>query len=215
MRWWDAAVQMFRTVRMTPEELLKFQERDRQREEQRRLEAPTMFVQVTQPSEETPESTKYYSSVSSRAANPDPGNRDQVKVEGSQSQTLRTEDAPRVPSGRPTPPPKPEPPGPADASPVTPSPPVPQPESVVEPTAVPRLVEKTPEPAKPPGIGELALAKPEIKLPEPQPIVEKPAETQNPDTPVTPDPVPTPAPGRDREPSRRRKVRQPCSRGRK
>lgn len=190
LRWWDARpFSMFRKVRITPEEIVKIQEQQRRLEEQRQAEQPQLFVQVTQPSEETPPASKFYSSQSSRAANPDPGNRTEARIDGRQSRSIRTEDAPQIPTGRPTPPPQPEAPGPADASPPTPRtavvPPV---EAVARPSAPPRLVEKAPEPARPRGLGDLALVQPEVR-PRPEPEPER-----RPETPVRPDPAPRPEP---------------------
>ena len=166
LNWWDAKpFAMFRKVRFTPEELAELQERQRRNQEQ----VPTIFVQVSQPSEDKPTETALYSSVSSRAANPDPTPGDQPKIDGRQTQTLRTEDAPRVPTGRPTPPAEREAPGTADASPQTAaSRATPNPEQVAK-LEVPKLLERPPEPARSPGLGELALPTP---LPLPAPVVE-------------------------------------------
>ena len=188
LHWWDAKpFSMFRKVRLTPEDVAKIQEEQRRQQEQRRENEPTLFVQVTQPSESAPTETAFYSSVSSRAANPVPGQSDQVKIEGRQTQTMRTEDAPRVETGRPTPPAKPELPGTADASPESES----QTEVKAEQIStmeVPRLANRVPEPSRQPGLGELALPTPEAPRILDPPKEPKPVEP----APVEPTPVPTP-----------------------
>lgn len=178
LNWWDARpFSMFRKVRFTPEEIARIQEEQRRNQE----ETPTIFVQVTQPSETPPPETAFYSSVSSRAANPDPAPGTQPKIDGRQTQTLRTEDAPRIQSGRPTPPPEREAPGTADASPQSAaSRATPKPEQVAK-AEIPKLLEKPPEPAKPPGLGELAL-------PSPAPVPAPPIEPPPPEVPKPPDP---------------------------
>jgi outer membrane biosynthesis protein TonB len=188
LKWWDSQpFSMFRKVRFTPEEIAKLQEEQRRRQE----EQPTIFVQVTQPSEDTPTQTALYSSLSSRAANPEPAPGDQPKIDGRQTQTLRTEDAPRIASGRPTPPPQKELPGTADASPETPSRASPQPEQVAA-FEMPKLVEKIPEPARQKGLGEMALPS-VIPIPQvtPEPPVERPPERT---AEITPPPKPQPTP---------------------
>ncbi len=195
LNWWESRpFQMFRTVRFTTEELAKLEQQQRQLEEQRRQEQPVLFVQVTEPSEEPPPETRYYSSVNSRAANPEPGSQDQVKMDGTQDRSLRLANAPRVATGRPTPPPQPEAPGTADASPETSTATVraPEPEPVRPPAEVPRLVETKPEPPKLPGIGDLALARPEVLRPPPP--LTPPVTPVTPVTPPTRDPAPAPTP---------------------
>jgi hypothetical protein len=212
LHWWDARpFSIFRKVRITPEELARMREQQRRLEEQRQAEQPLLFVQVTQPSEEPPPAPKHYSSLSSRAANPETGQENQARIDGTQTRSIRTESAPQVATGRPTPPPQPEEPGPADASPPIPPAPTPPPpvETVARPVA-PRLIEKAAEPARPAGLGELALARPEVRMPEepkpspppeakPEPEPEPPVETavvSAPTPPVAPvtAPPPTPAP---------------------
>jgi len=188
LKWWDSQpFSMFRKVRFTPEELAKIQEEQRRQQEQQ----PTLFVQVTQPSEDTPTQTALYSSLSSRAANPEPAPGDQPKVDGRQTQTLRTEDAPRVATGRPTPPAQKELPGTADASPETPSRATPQPEQVAKPE-IPKLVEKAPEPSRQQGLGEMAIPS-VIPIPQvtPEPPVERPLE-RTAEVTKPPEPQPTP-----------------------
>lgn len=188
LHWWDAKpFAMFRKVRLTPEDIAKIQEEQRREQEKRRENEPTLFVQVTQPSETPPTETAFYSSVSSRAANPDPGQSDQVKIDGQQTRTFRTEDAPRVETGRPTPPAKPEPPGIADASPESAA----QTEVKTEQVStmeVPRLANRVPEPSRQPGLGELALPTPDAPRILDPPKEEKPVEP----TPAEPTPVPSP-----------------------
>lgn len=107
---------------------------------------PLMFVEVspTAPVTEPPKKSKYYSSRSSKAANPDAdAETDTPKISGSQSHVPKTEDASRS---------TPQPP--AQPQPLQPTPP--QPEQA-EPEAKPKPVQ-TP--------GDLAMAKPETKLRE-------------------------------------------------
>lgn len=201
LQWWDARpFKLFRTVRVTPEELARIQERQRKEEEERQRQQPMLFIQVPEPSPDAPPEAKFYSSVSSRAANPEPGREKQAKIDGSQEQTARLADAPHLMTGRPTPPPQPEPPGPADASPQSAAAvvPVPIPEPVRSPVEIPRLVESVPEPARPRGVGDLAMVRVEpkvieaVSVPAPK-LVEEPR-------PPTPAPAPTPAPPPTPEP---------------
>lgn len=194
LRWWDARpFSMFRKVRFTPEEVARIQEEQRRNQELRQQEQPTIFVQVTQPSEDVPTETSFYSSVSSRAANPEPAPGDQPKIDGRQTQTLRTEDAPRVETGRPTPPAQPEAPGTADASPATADSRVTPKAEQVAKLEVPKLLERAAEPERRPGLGDLAVPvpapvpvvradPPEEPRPTPQEVVQQtpPAETGQP-----------------------------------
>lgn len=60
-------------------------------------EQPLEFVTVEQPSAEPPKNAKYYSSQNSRAANPDADqNSDAPKLNGKQTEMLKTEDEPRM-----------------------------------------------------------------------------------------------------------------------
>lgn len=198
--WWDAQpFSMFRKVRFTPEEVARIQEEQLRNQAQRREQEPTLFVQVTQPSEDVPAQTEFYSSLSSRAANPDPAEGDKPRVDGRQTQTFRTEDAPRIAAGRPTPPPQPEEPGTADASPDVPAQASPKPEQVAK-LEEPRLVERVPEPARQPGLGDLAIPS-AIPIPT---VTTEPEVVRTPEPPVPPQTVqttpketavqPTPAP---------------------
>lgn len=201
LQWWDAkALNLFQTVKITPEELEKLREQQRKAEEEREKQQPVMFIQVTQPSTEPPPEAKFYSSVSARAANPDPGREREAKIDGKQDQMARLADAPRIATGRPTPPPQPEAPGTADASPQSVSAPVPvpapepppRPVPVTEPSPAPKLVEQRPEPARVPGLGELAMVRPEVRRPDPVPV-EASAESAPAPTPPVQAPPPTPA----------------------
>lgn len=188
MQWWDAApFKIFRSVRLSPDELAKVLEQQRKLAEEREKQQPVMFIQVTEPSEETPPDAKYYSSVSSRAANPEPGNERQARIDGQQEQTARLNDAPRLMTGRPTAPARPEAPGTADPSPQSASAVVPAPEPVRTPTELPPLVQPTPEPVRPPGVGDLAMVRVEPKVVEPPPPPKPLDET------IRPTPQPTPA----------------------
>lgn len=206
LHWWDARpFAIFRKVRITPEEAAKLIERQRQREAERPPpEPPMLFVQVTQPSPDTPEKSEFYSSVSSRAANPEPSTLEQPRIDGNQTRDIRLENAPRVPAGRPTPPPEPEEqPGVAEAPPQTVETQlIPPPEEVLPPVDT-RLVPVTPEPERKKGLGELALPTPPVPTPPPEPKPElpkvlpeepppQPQPTPPPPTPPPPEPVPTP-----------------------
>lgn len=59
-------------------------------------EAPLMFVEVNpeQATAEPPKDAKYYSSMNSKAANPEPDQKEAPKVTGNQTQVVRTEDVP-------------------------------------------------------------------------------------------------------------------------
>ncbi len=189
LKWWDSQpFSMFRKVRFTPEEIAKIQAEQRRRQEQQ----PTLFVQVTQPTDEKPPETAFYSSLSSRAANPEPAPGNQPKVDGRQSQTLRTEDAPRVATGRPTPPPQKELPGTADASPEAPSQATPKPEQVAK-LENPKVMERVPEPARQRGLGEMAIPSvvpiPQV-TPEKPPVEPAPDRTAEVDKPPDPEPQP-------------------------
>jgi hypothetical protein len=60
-------------------------------------EQPLEFVTPEQPSPEPPKNAKYYSSQNSRAANPDTDqNSDAPKINGKQTEMLKTEDVPRM-----------------------------------------------------------------------------------------------------------------------
>ncbi len=191
LNWWDSQpFSMFRKVRFSPEELARLQA-EQQRKQESQEQVPTLFVQVTQPSEETPPQTPFYSSLSSRAANPDPAEGDQPKIDGKQTQTLRTEDAPQVETGRPSPPPQKEMPGTADASPELPAQATPKAEQVAA-LEMPSLAERVPEPTRQQGLGEIAIPT-VIPIPQvaPEPPPERTAEVVQPPDPQT---QPTPRP---------------------
>ena len=202
LHWWDAApFALFRKVRLTPEEAAKLIEQQRRREAERPPpEQPTLFVQVTRPSEETPDKTPFYSSVSSLAANPDPADKEQPKIDGKDNREVRVESAPPIAAGRPTPPPEPEAPGVAAAPPLTAETQViPPPEEVVRPVET-RTVQVTPPPELKKGLGELALPRPPTPLPPPpEPVPEPPPKpppdlTVTPPAPKPPEPKPEPVP---------------------
>jgi len=77
--------------------------------EERQIEVPLVFVEVTpaQATTEVPKETKYYSDKNSIAANPDPKDSDVPKIDGKQTEMVKTEDVPRqkVFPLNPTPPP--------------------------------------------------------------------------------------------------------------
>ena len=107
---------------------------------------PEIFVDVSHPEAEAPKQTKYYSNKNSIAANPNASHDEkQPKIEGSQKNVPKTEDAPRLVKLQPTPPPQqPQ---------VKPTPqPAPQPEPETPPTKPSPL-------ASPMNMGDLQLAK--------------------------------------------------------
>ncbi len=111
---------------------------------QAQSEPPLLFVEVNpaQAVVEPPKKTKYYSSKSSKAANPEAEkDTNTPKISGQQTHVLKTEDSPRT---------KATPPHPA-------APPQPQAEPQPEPQT-----EATPKATHTPG--DLAMAKPESRL---------------------------------------------------
>ncbi len=75
---------------------------------------PTIFVEVTHADQEPTAPTKFYSNKNSQAANPDPGDANQPKLNGKQKDVPKTEDAPRVNKLQPSPAPTPTPPATAE-----------------------------------------------------------------------------------------------------
>ena len=84
-------------------------QKPRPQPEERQIEVPLVFVEVTpaQATTEVPKETKYYSDKNSIAANPDPKDSDVPKIDGKQTEMVKTEDVPRqkVFPLNPTPPP--------------------------------------------------------------------------------------------------------------
>jgi hypothetical protein len=79
---------------------------------------PMIFLDVAEPDVEAPKQAKYYSANNSRAANPDDTpETGQVKLDGKQSDVVRTEDVPKPVKAQPTPPPKHAEPKPAQPNP--------------------------------------------------------------------------------------------------
>jgi hypothetical protein len=78
--------------------------------EEHQIEVPLVFVEVTpeQATTEAPEKTKFYSNKSSVAANPKPSDSDVPKIDGKQTEMVKTEDVPRQKAFplNPTPPPQ-------------------------------------------------------------------------------------------------------------
>ncbi len=107
-------------------------------------EQPLQFVTVEQPSTEVPKDAKYYSSNNSLAANPDASRTAEVpKINGTQTDVLKTETVPKPDFNKLQPAPRPA--NPEPAQPAQPA----QPAPVVEP-------------------GNLALNKPQESQPQPQ-----------------------------------------------
>ena len=80
-------------------------------EAQRQEEMPLIFVDISsaQATPEPPKNPKYYSNKNSKAANPEPKESDEPKIDGKRPELVKTEDVPRenfVPL-QPTPPPVP------------------------------------------------------------------------------------------------------------
>jgi hypothetical protein len=77
--------------------------------EERQIEVPLVFVEVTpeQATTEEPKKTPLYSNKNSVAANPDPKDSDVPKIDGKQTEMVKTEDVPRQKAFplNPTPPP--------------------------------------------------------------------------------------------------------------
>jgi hypothetical protein len=77
--------------------------------EERQIEVPLVFVEVTpeQATTEEPKKTPLYSNKNSIAANPDPKDADVPKIDGKQKEMVKTEDVPRQKAFplNPTPPP--------------------------------------------------------------------------------------------------------------
>jgi len=77
--------------------------------EERQIEVPLVFVEVTpaQATTETPKDTKFYSNKNSVAANPKPDDSELPKIDGKQTDMVKTEDIPRSKAFplNPTPPP--------------------------------------------------------------------------------------------------------------
>jgi hypothetical protein len=105
--------------------------------EEHQIEVPLVFVEVapTQATTEVPKETKYYSDKNSVATNPKPSDSDAPKIDGKQTEMVKTEDVPRQ-----------------KAFPLNPTPP-----------PVEKAKEEQPETKPKPAFteGDLALAKPE------------------------------------------------------
>jgi outer membrane biosynthesis protein TonB len=162
--WWENlhVPAWMKTTRMLTEILKKQEQAKRQSPE-----IPLMFVDVnpTLATPEPPKNSKYYSDKNSKAANPEPdANTGVPKIEGKQTQVVKTEDVPRTKAF----PLQPAPPPPAPASPT----PQPEPEAKPKPTYVP---------------GDLVMAKPEqterksegdAPQPKPRTVAEAKAQLQ-------------------------------------
>jgi hypothetical protein len=133
------------------------------------VEIPLTFIEVdpTLASKDVPKDARYYSTDSTRAANPSPPkpNAIQPRIDGKRPEIPRTMDV-----ARPTPPtPAPTPPAPAPEVPKT----VAKPEAKPEPARVAQERVEKKDPGGPKA-GETLLAKanPDAVLPRPQPRVE-------------------------------------------
>jgi hypothetical protein len=112
------------------------------RPEERQIEVPLVFVEVTpeQASAEEPKKTPFYSNKNSIAANPDPKDADVPKIDGKHTEMVKTEDVPRQ-----------------KAFPLNPTPPNPPPDQIDKE----EHTETAPKPTY--TRGDLALAKPADK----------------------------------------------------
>lgn len=191
LHWWDSSpFSIFRKTRLTPEDVARLKEQQRQLQQQAadKREQELIFVQVTTPDEEPPEATPYYSAASSRASNPEPGDSSRVAIDGKQTKILRTEDVPRVIAE-----PRPTPPPPDLRTELTPAPKPPPAETLSSPQVVqaemPVVAEKPAEPERQPGIGDLALLQPELaSKPPPRDLAPPPSASTRPETPTVTEP---------------------------
>jgi hypothetical protein len=146
-------------------------------------EPPLMFVEVSpaQATTEPPKDAKYYSSLNSQAANPEPSKviSNVPKIDGDQTEMVRTHDVP-VPAEQTPPAPPPPPPDPA---PLAPDPPAPEPVASKAP-------EPLPPPAEPlrPAVQPTETAK-TSPTPEPTPLLAGPEPLPS-APPVKPEPEP-------------------------
>jgi hypothetical protein len=110
--------------------------------EERQIEVPLVFVEVTpeQATPEVPQKTPFYSDKNSVAANPNPKDADVPKIDGKQTEMVKTEDVPRQ-----------------KVFPLNPTPPNPPPVEINKE----EHPETKPKPTYTPG--DLALAKPDDK----------------------------------------------------
>jgi hypothetical protein len=106
--WWKNLrwPEWLKSPRMLTELLQKTQPQP----EERQIEVPLVFVEVTpeQATTEEPKKTPFYSNKNSVAANPEPKDADVPKIDGKQTEMVKTEDVPRQKSFplNPTPPPE-------------------------------------------------------------------------------------------------------------
>lgn len=188
LRWWNTHPFAASRQARLAEQLLEA--------EQRRLaqQEPLVFVPVAYPSDDTPEDTPLYSSASSRAANPEPGDADQPRLDGTQNRILRTEDAPHNITAPRAPPPQPDNAPSSEPDPAPAHDPIsePAPPEPVLPSEFPRLADVPPEPERHPPAGDLALVRPDVR-PDVQPDAQ-PVREPDPPPPVPPTPAPEPAP---------------------
>src|ERR1043165_5602560 len=80
-----------------PKMLTEMLKKPQPQPEERKIEVPLVFVEVTpeQATAEAPKDTKFYSSKNSVAANPKPDDSAVPKIEGKQTDMVKTEDVPR------------------------------------------------------------------------------------------------------------------------
>lgn len=94
----------------TPKMLTELFQKPQPQPEEQKIEVPLVFVEVSpaQATTETPKDTKFYSDKNSVAANPKPDDSELPKVEGKQTDMVKTEDVPRSKAFplSPTPPPE-------------------------------------------------------------------------------------------------------------
>jgi len=161
---WFSAMTAVKHQLATVERLkaLPLEEMRRNFQSQPREDPPLVFVEVSpeQAIKEPPPDARYYSSLSSKAANPEADKETNIpRIEGQQDKVVKTFDTlnPQTPQLQPSPPPDPK----QEPKPEPKQEPLPQPNAPRE--------ETRPEPAQ--KSGDLALARPvpEAKPPEPRP----------------------------------------------
>ena len=164
MGWWERSLLARPSKSRLVDEVLETAQKRQQQQQvapNQIPEAQLVFVEVdpTQAAQEAPKDAKYYSSQNTIASNPDPGEKEEAKIDGEQDKVAKTFDVLR-PTPQPIQPP-PQTETKSQAKPLQPQ--AQEPERPV--------VEEKPEPAREQKPGEtlLARAKPRPQSPPPQP----------------------------------------------
>jgi len=137
--WWDhQATWLLNILKKKPVKISAKQLAELQARQQKMREIPLTFVEVDPAVAvtEAPKDAKFYSALNSKASNPDVKMEEQPKIDGKQTQIVKTETTPRL----------------NNPQPLQPALPAPEPEA------------ESPKPRDEP-IGELALARPEPQQP--------------------------------------------------